>query len=218
MRVLAFPDYLQQAQRLALALDVPLQPVYLHQFPDGESLIRLATDLPEHVIICRSLNQPNDKLIELLLCAKTARQLGAKRLTLVAPYLCYMRQDIANQPGEAVSQVIVGQMLAELFDDVISVDPHLHRISMLNQAIPIENAVSLSATHEICRFLQQQFDSAVLLGPDSESEQWVAAIAEKTGFDYSVAKKVRQGDTQVSMSLAEFDFQNKTVVIIDDMA
>ena len=218
MRVLAFPDYLQQAQRLALALDVPLQPVYLHQFPDGESLIRLATDLPEHVIICRSLNQPNDKLIELLLCAKTARQLGAKRLTLVAPYLCYMRQDIANQPGEAVSQVIVGQMLAELFDDVISVDPHLHRISMLNQAIPIKNAVSLSATHEICRFLQQQFDSAVLLGPDSESEQWVAAIAEKTGFDYSVAKKVRQGDTQVSMSLAEFDFQNKTVVIIDDMA
>ena len=218
MLVLAFPDYLQQAQRLALALGCQLQPVYLHQFPDGESLVRLPTNLPEHVIICRSLNQPNDKLIELLLCVKTARQQGVKRLTLVAPYLCYMRQDIANRPGEAVSQVIVGQMLAELFDDVISVDPHLHRISTLSQAIPIENAVSLSATNEICLFLQQQFDDAVLLGPDSESEQWVAAIAEKIGFDYSVAKKVRQGDTLVSMSLAEFDFHSKPVVIIDDMA
>lgn len=218
MQVLGFPEYLPQAQRLAAALNIQLQEVYLHQFPDGESLLRLPTDLPEHMIICRSLNQPNDKLIELLLCAKTAREQGVKRLTLVAPYLCYMRQDIANQPGEAVSQRIIGQMLAALFDDVLTVDPHLHRISRLNQAIPLDNAISLTATDAIGDFLQQRFSHAVLLGPDSESEQWVAAIAEKIGFEYSVAEKVRQGDTQVLMTLADFDFQNKAVVIIDDMA
>ena len=218
MRVLGFPEYLPQALRLATALNVQMQQVTLHRFPDGESLLRLPTDLPEHLVICRSLNQPNDKLIELLLCAKTARKQGVKRLTLVVPYLCYMRQDIANQPGEAVSQRIIGQMLAELFDDVITVDPHLHRISKLNQAIPIANAISLSATEEITQFLQQKFDHAVLLGPDSESEQWVAAIAKKIGFEYSVAEKIRLGDTQVKMTLAEHDFQHKTVVIIDDMA
>lgn len=218
MRVLAFPEYLPQAQRLASALDVQIQEVFLHHFPDRESLLRLPTVLPDHVIICRSLNQPNDKLIELLLCAKTARQLGAKRITLVAPYLCYMRQDIANQPGEAVSQRVIGQMLAELFDDVITVDPHLHRISTLNQAIPIDNAISLTAADEIGRFLKQQLDYAVLLGPDSESEQWVSAIAEKIGFDFSVAEKIRQGDKEVTMTLPEFDFHNKPVVIIDDMA
>ena len=218
MLILGFPEYLPQAQRLASALNAQLQEVYVHQFPDGESLLRLPESLPEHVLICRSLNQPNDKLIELLLCAKTARQLGAKQLTLVAPYLCYMRQDIANQPGEAVSQQIIGQMLAELFDNVITVDPHLHRISRLNQAIPIENALSLTATDEIGRFLQQKFDHAVLLGPDSESEQWVAAIAKKIGFDYAVAEKKRLGDTQVQMTLADYDYQNKVVVIIDDMA
>ena len=218
MLILAFPDYLPQAKRFALALGAPLQEVYLHQFPDGESLLRLPIDLPEHIIICRSLNQPNDKLIELLLCAKTARQQGVQRITLVAPYLCYMRQDIANQPGEAVSQRIIGQMLAELFDDVITVDPHLHRISRLNQAIPIDNAISLTATDEIGLFLLQHFKHAVLLGPDGESEQWVAAIAKKIGFEYSVAEKLRQGDTQVSICLADFDFHNKAVVIIDDMA
>ncbi|WP_428354201.1 ribose-phosphate diphosphokinase [Methyloprofundus sp.] len=164
------------------------------------------------------MSEPNDKLIELLLCVRTARQQGVKRITLVAPYLCYMRQDIANKPGEAVSQRIIGQMLAELFDDVITVDPHLHRISRLNQAIPIANAISLTATEEITQFLQQKFNHAVLLGPDSESEQWVAAIAKKLGFEYSVAEKVRLGDTQVKMALAEHDFLNKTVVIIDDMA
>ncbi len=218
MLVLGFPEYLPQAQRLAAALNVQLQEVFLHQFPDGESLLRLPVDLPEHIVICRSLNQPNDKLIELLLCAKTAREQGVKRLTLVAPYLCYMRQDIANQPGEAVSQRIIGKILADIFDDVITVDPHLHRISRLNQAIPIDNAISLTATEEIARFLQQKFSHAVLLGPDSESEQWVAAIAKEIGFDYSVAEKIRLGDTEVEMTLADHDFQHKTVVIIDDMA
>ncbi len=218
MMILAFPDYLSQAQRLAVRLDVPLAEAVVHHFPDGESLIRLPPSLPEHLIICRSLNQPNDKLIELLLCATTARELGAKRLTLVVPYLSYMRQDIANQPGEAVSQRIVGQLLADLFDDVLTVDPHLHRISSLTQAIPIKNAISLTAANEIGIFLKQQFKHALLLGPDSESKQWVAAIAGNIGFDYAIAAKNRLGDKQVEMTLPDKDYRNQPVIIIDDMA
>jgi len=218
MMILAFPDYLSQAQRLAVRLGAPLVEVVLHHFPDGESLIRLPPSLPEHLIVCRSLNQPNDKLIELLLCATTARELGAKRLTLVAPYLSYMRQDIANQPGEAVSQRIVGKLLAELFDDVLTVDPHLHRISTLNQAIPIKNAISLTAADEIGTFLKAKFKHALLLGPDSESEQWVDAIAGNIGFDYAIADKNRLGDKQVEMALPNRDFASQPVVIIDDIA
>jgi ribose-phosphate pyrophosphokinase len=218
MLILAFPDYLPQAQRLSDALKAPLEAVFLHRFPDGESLLRLPVALPEHIVVCRSLDRPNDKLVELMLCAKTARELGAKRITLVAPYLCYMRQDIANNPGEAVSQRIVGQWLAELFDDVLTVDPHLHRISSLQQAIPLQNAVALSASTEIAAYLKHRFDHALLLGPDSESEQWVSGIAAKTGFDYAVAAKIRRGDHQVDISLPDKDYRNKTVAIVDDMA
>jgi ribose-phosphate pyrophosphokinase len=218
MMILAFPDYLKQAQRLADRLNVELAEVTLHHFPDSESFVRLPPLLPEHVIICRSLNQPNDKLIELLLCATTARELGAKRVTLVAPYLSYMRQDIANQPGEAVSQRIIGKLLADLFDDVITVDPHLHRISSLDQAIPIKNAISLTATEEIGYFLKSKLERAFLLGPDSESEQWVAAIAHKIGFEYAVAEKIRRGDKQVEISLPDRNYSTTPIVIIDDMA
>ena len=218
MMILAFPDYLSQAQRLAYRLNAPLAEVMVHHFPDSESFIQLPPSLPAHVIVCRSLNQPNDKLIELLLCATTARELGVKRLTLVAPYLSYMRQDFANQPGVAVSQRIIGQVLADLFDDVLTVDPHLHRISSLAQAIPIKNAISLSAADAIGYFLKQQLDVAVLLGPDSESEQWVAGIADKIGFDYCIAHKVRQGDKDITMILPDYDFFSKPIVIIDDMA
>ncbi|MGJ0485703.1 MAG: ribose-phosphate diphosphokinase [Methylomicrobium sp.] len=218
MQVLAFSDYLPPARRLATRLGLPLAEVEVHHFPDGESFIALPSDLPEHVLFCRSLNQPNDKLIELLLCARTARELGANRLTLIAPYLCYMRQDFANRPGVAVSQRHIGRLLAELFDDVITVDPHLHRIDRLQQAIPLDHAVSLNATVPIAEFLKQKLDNALLLGPDSESRQWTAALADLTGFAFQVAEKVRLGDTQVTLKLPEADYCKQPVVIVDDMA
>lgn len=216
--LLTFADYLPQTQQLAAQLNCPCLEIGVHQFPDGETLVTLPTGLPEHIIISRSLNQPNNKLIELLLAAKTARVLGAKRLSLIAPYLCYMRQDTANQPGEAVSQRIIGELLAELFNDVVTVDPHLHRISALNQAIAIANAISLTAADEIAAFLKAQLETAVLLGPDSESEQWVANIAEQTGFAYAIAEKHRLSDTHVEISLPSFDFKSKTVIMVDDVA
>jgi ribose-phosphate pyrophosphokinase len=98
------------------------------------------------------------------------------------------------------------------------VDPHLHRILSLDQAIPIKNAISLSAADEIGRFLKQKLEHALLLGPDGESEQWVANIANKIGFDYCIAHKERGGDKQISMTLPDIKFLNKTIVIIDDIA
>jgi ribose-phosphate pyrophosphokinase len=218
MMILAFPDYLTQAQQLAEKLNVECTEIYLHHFPDGESLVRLPVTLSEHVLIYRSLDHPNDKLIELLLCARTARCHGVKRLTLVAPYLCYMRQDTANQPGEAVSQQIIGEMLADLFDDVITVDPHLHRINYLQQAIPIDNAITLHATDVIANFLRQKYEKALLLGPDQESEQWVTRIAKQTGFEYVVASKIRRGDNQVEIILPDREYQHQPVILVDDMA
>ena len=46
-------------------------------------------------IIYASLDRPNDKLIALAFAAEALRRGGAKRLVLLAPYLCYMRQDTA---------------------------------------------------------------------------------------------------------------------------
>jgi ribose-phosphate pyrophosphokinase len=218
MLILAFPDYLDQTRALAAHLKAPVAEVHVHRFPDGESFVELPVSLPEHVVFCRSLNQPNDKLVELLLGASAARELGAKRLSLVAPYLCYMRQDFANRPGVAVSQKIIGRLLADLFDDVLTVDPHLHRISSLDQAVPCKNPVTLSASDAIAGFLARQFGQALLLGPDSESEQWVASIAEKTGFDYDVARKRRLGDKEIELTLPERDYRDHPVVIVDDMA
>ena len=127
--LLCFEEDRASAQRIATAAALDLSVMERHRFPDGELKLRLPPVLPTRVVILRSLDYPNEKLIELLLVARTARTLGAHHVTLVAPYLAYMRQDIAFQPGEVVSQRVVGSFLADLFDAVITVDPHLHRVA-----------------------------------------------------------------------------------------
>ena len=218
MMVLTFDDYEKQSEKLAQALDTPCQLIQRHRFPDGESKLTLPVKLTEHVIFCYSLERPNEKLVELLLAAKTARELGAEKLTLVAPYLCYMRQDKAFHAGEVVSQIIVGNFLADLFDNVITVDPHLHRIHHLEQAVPAKHAVALSATSLMAEFLHERVKDPVLLGPDSEADQWVSAVAKPEQWEFGVCKKIRSGDKEVEVSLPTIDLHGRSVVIVDDVA
>lgn len=218
MLLLGFADYLEPAKALASKLKLPFSLVEVHHFPDGESKVTLPVSISDTVIICRSLAQPNDKLIELMLVCATARKMGAKRLILVAPYLCYMRQDKAFNPGEAISQQIIGEFLSHYVDDLITVDPHLHRVSRLNSVVKLENAISLQATQPMGEFLNEKFTAPVIIGPDEESRQWVSAIAGQHGWDFLVAIKQRFGDRSVKVELDDFDFIDRDIVIVDDIA
>lgn len=216
--LLYFDDELTLAQALGREADLPLACIERHVFPDGEIKLRLPVPLPCKVVLLRSLHQPNTKLVEVLLAARTARELGAQHLTLVTPYLAYMRQDIAFQPGEAVSQKIVGRFLAELFDAVITVDPHLHRISTLREAIPCPQALTLTAAPLLADFVHSQCKGALLIGPDEESEQWISAAALQHGFDHGVCRKTRHGDTHVEVELPDVPVHGRHVVLLDDIA
>ncbi len=216
--ILGFADYMEPARKLAQASGLPLTEVDLHQFPDGETRVRLPETLPANVIFCRSLHHPNEKLVQLLLAAAGARALGARRLALVAPYLCYMRQDKAFHPGEVVSQKIVGRWIAEHFDGVLTVDAHLHRVTTLREAVPAQAAVNITATQPMAAFLAERFKQPMLIGPDGESRQWVAAIAARDGFDFEVGQKTRLGDRNVRIALPEADYNGRDIVLVDDVA
>jgi ribose-phosphate pyrophosphokinase len=219
--VLHFEDEAEAANRLALAADLPAACIERHRFPDQELRLRLPLPaggrLPPQVVLFRSLERPNEKLVELLLAARSARTLGATRLTLVAPYLAYMRQDCAFHAGEAVSQRIIGDFLAGLFDDLISVDPHLHRVPRLDVAVPLPHALGLSAAPLLARLIAGRRRNPLLVGPDAESAQWVAAAAAAQGFDFAVCSKRRQGDRGVDIELPAQPVAGRAVVLLDDV-
>jgi len=216
--VLGFAECAAQGKALAAAAGASFELVDVHRFPDGESRVRLPARLPADVVLHRSLDHPNDKLVEVLLTAEGARTVGASNLTLVAPYLCYMRQDAAFTPGEVVSQRIIGRFLADHFDTVVTVDPHLHRVSSLAEAVPAARAVALSAAHAMGEFLATRRRGVLLAGPDAESDQWVRSVAEVAGLDYVVGEKQRLDDRRVDVTLPERDYGGAEVVLVDDVA
>lgn len=216
--LLAFDDEWTLATRVAQALGWRVCEVQRHGFPDGETRLRLPPHLPACVALLRGLQQPNAKLTELLLAAAGARELGARRLALVSPYLAYMRQDIAFTPGEVVSQRQLGRLLAAAFECVMTVDPHLHRVTTLDEVVPGRRGVTLSAAPLLGDWVAQQVPGALLVAPDEEAEQWVAAAARGPGLAYLVSHKQRLGDHEVQVSVPAADVSGRAVVLLDDVA
>lgn len=216
--LLCFDDEQAMAHRAAQAMGLPLSVLERHRFPDGELRLRLPDPLPPRVVVWRGLQQPNEKLVELLLAARTARTLGARHLTLVTPYLAYMRQDMAFNPGEAVSQRIVGAFLADLFDALITVDPHLHRVATLQEAVPVRDAIVLSGAPLLADLIATRRSDVLLVGPDEESLQWVAQAAQRHAWAHAVCRKTRHGDRHVEIALPDLPLVGRAVVLMDDVA
>lgn len=217
--LLAFPEDEAIARRAAGAAGLGWAPIARHRFPDGEIKLTLPARLPPRVVLWRGLEYPNERLTEVLLAAGAARELGAQRLTLVAPYLAYMRQDIAFHPGEAVSQRIVGRFLAGLFDAVVTVDPHLHRVATLQEAVPVPVAIALSGAPVLAGHVAARRDQVLLLGPDEEAMQWVEQAARGRGWAHGVCRKERRGDRDVTVHLpAGLAVAGRAVVLMDDVA
>ncbi|MCK9504974.1 MAG: ribose-phosphate diphosphokinase [Porticoccaceae bacterium] len=222
MLILGFPESLTEAQLLADSLQATMAAVDIHRFPDGESLVTLPPQLPDTVVFLRGLHDPNSKLIELYLAIATAKSLGCRRAILVTPYLCYMRQDKVFHQGQGISQQIIGDLLSGWVDDLITVDPHLHRIANLFEALPHCRSQALSAAPLLGDYLRNRGlgssdCNGVLVGPDAESRQWVAQVAERCGLDYVVASKIRSGDRSVQVTLPDYSYAGKEAILVDDV-
>lgn len=214
--VAAMPGNTALAEAVAGRLGVASASVDVRAFPDGESLVRVPPAGAATILFC-TLDRPDEKLVRLLLAAGAFRDRGVGRLVLVAPYLCYMRQDKAFRDGEAVSQRIVGYLLAQAFDRVVAVEPHLHRTPDLGAVLPGIEADALPAAPVVAE-MARAAGAELLVGPDAESGPWVAAVAERLGLPWIVATKQRSGDRDVRVTLADAGkAAGRRAVMVDDV-
>jgi ribose-phosphate pyrophosphokinase len=216
--LMAMPGNDKLAERLAAALGWELGRVDVRQFPDGETYLRLATSPAGRAValVC-TLDRPNDKLLSLLFAAATARELQASKVGLVAPYLAYMRQDRRFKPGEAVTSRQVAHLLSGSFDWLVTIDPHLHRYGSLAEIYSIPTRV-IHAAPLISQWIRMNVQNPLIIGPDSESEQWVAAVAQDADAPHAVLEKIRHGDRDVEIRLGDLDrWKGRTPVLVDDI-
>ncbi|MES2400051.1 MAG: ribose-phosphate pyrophosphokinase [Pseudomonadota bacterium] len=218
MLVLALPGGEQLAAGLAHSLRCDWTNLVVHHYPDGETAVRIdATVEGCCVLLAGSLNQPDAQTLPLIFAADAARELGALKVGLVAPYLAYMRQDKRFQPGEAVTSRSYARMLSASLDFLVTVDPHLHRVHSLDEIYTIPTQL-VPAAPVIAHWLRSHVASPWLIGPDQESAQWVAEVARLACAPWSVLRKRRRGDRDVGVQLTSTDrWPGHVPVLLDDI-
>lgn len=190
----------------------------IRQFPDEETHIKIESDVKNcDVILLASLDRPDKKLLPLLFIAETVKDLGAKHVRLIAPYLAYMRQDKQFYPGEGITSQYFAALISHYFDGLITVDPHLHRRRSLKEIYTIPTEV-LHAADKLSIWIKENVSDPIVIGPDKESEQWVLEVANKAEAPFAVLEKIRRGDNEVEISIpAMGQYKNHTPVLVDDI-
>lgn len=190
----------------------------LRNFPDGETYVRIHCDVRgQPVVLVCTLDQPDAKILPLLFLAATVRDLGASSVGLVAPYLAYMRQDRRFTDGEGITSTYFAALLSRAVDWLVTVDPHLHRRSSLSEIYTIPSTVVHAAPH-VAAWIRANVARPLLIGPDSESAQWVSAVAADAGAPFLVLGKTRLGDHDVRVAVPEVErWRGHTPVLVDDI-
>jgi len=205
------------AKNISKNLKCDYSDLSVKKFPDGELYLKFETELKnQDVVLVQSLHPSDEALLELIFAIHTAKDLGAKKVRVVIPYLAYIRQDKRFNPGECVSSKIVGSLL-NVADEIITIDPHLHRFKSLNEVFKTK-AVKLSANDLIQDYISKNFKDPVIIGPDAESYQWAQSIAKKIKASTAILQKDRINSYEVHVKLnSEINVRNKELIIIDDI-
>jgi ribose-phosphate pyrophosphokinase len=218
MKLICVDGHLDLAKSLSQLLAAELVIPEHRLFPDGEHYYRLDEDFfNQDVVLLSHLHQPNDRAIGLLFLAGHLRDMGAKSIGLVAPYLAYMRQDIRFKEGECITSRYFANLINNAFDYLITIDPHLHRYHSLDEIYRIPNR-ALHATDIIGEYIKTMIPNALIIGPDAESAQWAEGVAAAAQCEFLVFEKTRKGDRDVSVAMPDLSgYADVQPVLVDDI-
>lgn len=218
MIVIPGPASEELGRKVAELLEAKVAPVVFKRFPDGESYIRLNADFKgEDVAIIQTTSPPQDThLMQMLLMVDTAKNLEARKVVAVVPYLAYARQDKRFLEGEAVSiETVIKLLEASGTDEFLTVNTHEENV-LRKFSVP---AKSLSAMPLLAEYFKKRgLTEAFSLAPDRGASELAKEAAEILGGGYGWLRKERDRLTgEISTEEKILDVKDKDAVVFDDI-
>ncbi len=201
--------------KVAWNLEENLSPIETRRFPDGERYIRINGEVPKEVVVIQSTGYPQDEnLMELFLLLKNLKSLGVERTRVVIPYFGYGRQERRFKSGEAVSAVIVAELLeAAGASEIYSINLHEKNIKEFFN-IPVHE---ISAMPLIANYIKQQMDEPMIIGPDKGALGFATEVSRILRCECDYLEKIRISPEKVETKPKNLDVVGRDVVIIDDI-
>ncbi len=205
------------AKEISSYLKVPLTPVKIKRFNDGETYVHIEKSVRgSNVFIIQPTSPPvNDKLIELLLIVDACKRASAKEINAVIPYYGYSRQDRKNIPREPISAKLVANLIETAgVDRVITFDLHVDQIQGFFN-IPTDNleAVSLIAGY----LLEKKLKDVVVVSPDVGGARRARRLANILNANIAIIDKRRPEHGVAEIMNVIGDVKDKNAIITDDI-
>jgi len=192
------------------------------QFPDGESYLRLSEDVRgEDVVLVQTMGPPQDsRLMQALFIADAASDLGAKSITLVAPYLAYARQDRRFLEGEASTlRTLMKMMKISGVSRLITLNAHSPvTIKTLGKEFGIDYE-DLSAIPTLAEWFKEKGLGGAMALTMGKKALTMAMEADRVlGGGYACLETQRDLVTGKSMIKSDVvDLVGKFVIVFDDI-
>ncbi len=213
------------AAKIAEELDDELCYVETKKFPDGERYLRIDGKISDEVTVIQSISFPQDEnLIELLFLIGNLKDLGAKKIKVIAPYMGYARQEKRFNPGEVISANIVANLIQSAgADEFLTVNIHEKCVLDFFNI----SARNISAMPAIAKYIHNNIDEKpVIVAPDKGAYDFAQEIAQILDCEFFYLSKVRLGPDNVETRIVDVcseetvninAVKDKRAIIIDDI-
>ncbi|MBM4250901.1 MAG: ribose-phosphate pyrophosphokinase [Deltaproteobacteria bacterium] len=203
------------AEKICDWLDMPLGEAVVSQFADGETRVELNSNVRgRDVFIVQSLSRPaNQHLMEAMIMADAAHRASAARVTLVAPYFGYARQERKSAPRTPISAKLVADLLQTAnFNRVLTLELHTSAIQgFFNIAVDHLYAKPIFSTYF------RRMENLVVVSPDAGGVERARAMAKHFNCGLAIVDKRRDKPNESAVMNIIGDVKGKNCLIIDDI-
>ena len=221
LRLFTGRAYPELADEVAAELGIPITPTSAYDFANGEIFVRFEESVRgSDAFVIQSHSAPvNKQIMEQLIMVDALKRASAKRITVVAPFYGYARQDKKHRGREPIS----ARLMADLFktagaDRLMCVDLHTSQIQGFFDG-PVDHLFALPL---LTNYVGSKVDrkNLVIVSPDSGrvrvAERWSEMLG---GTSIAFIHKTRDPRVPNESTTGKVvgDVKGMTCVVIDDM-
>jgi ribose-phosphate pyrophosphokinase len=205
---------------IAACLGVEPTPTTLYDFANGEIFVRFLESVRGcDAFVLQSHTAPiNQWIMEHLIMVDALKRASAKRITVVAPFFGYARQDKKSRGREPIS----ARLMADLFltagaDRIMAVDLHTAQIQGFFDG-PVDHLFALPI---LASYIEDKLDvrQVTVVAPDAGRVRVCERWTDRLGCPLAIIHKRRDPDVANRVKVLEVvgRVEGRTCIIVDDM-
>jgi ribose-phosphate pyrophosphokinase len=208
------------AEEVCNILNVPLAPLDIGYFSDGEIKVEIGANVRGHdTFIIQSTCAPSNKnVMELMFLADALKRSSASRVTAIVPYFGYARQDRRVRSARVpISAKVVADMFDAVgIDRVLTVDLHSETIQGFFD-MPADNVYATKLMVDDIKANNER-DEIIVVSPDVGGVVRSRALAKQLdGTDLAIIDKRRAAANQSEVMNIIGDINGKVCIVPDDI-